>query len=150
MPLVPGWIEIFDTNDPLVPYSTCLPPPPPACCCSFEHVLQGKGVLDTSMPALPQSVHAVPHVNECFDWGTFGWVGAGCRGSSGGMGSVRGRAGVGLHASPIRQGSSWPRPLLLPCPLCCIPLHSLAPGRPLRPSWWTPRAIDTSSSSTPA
>ena len=36
--------------------------------------LQGKGVLDTQLPPLPDNVRAVEHVNECYDWGTFGWV----------------------------------------------------------------------------
>ncbi|KAI3431515.1 hypothetical protein D9Q98_004565 [Chlorella vulgaris] len=43
--------------------------------CDYLIVVQeGKGVLDTKLPPLPDNVHAVPHTNECFDWGTFGWA----------------------------------------------------------------------------
>ena len=67
----------------------------PTCLPLHTHVfLQGKGVLDTQMPALPESVHAVPHINECYDWGTFGWVGAGCRVQSA---ECVGGPGLGLH-----------------------------------------------------
>ena len=37
---------------------------------------QGKGVLASHLPEMPSNVHTVFHANECFDWGTFGWVGA--------------------------------------------------------------------------
>lgn len=132
----------------------CLLPLPPACRCSHV-MLQGKGVLDTQMPALPESVHAVPHVNECYDWGTFGWVGAGCGVQDAGCrGRARGRAirDFDCNAPPVSVVFSWP------CPLSCLPPdHFVAflvafcgPCRPLRPSSWTPPDTDMSSSSTPA
>lgn len=37
-------------------------------------ILQGKGVLESHLPEMPPNVHTVHHANECFDWGTFGWV----------------------------------------------------------------------------
>lgn len=41
--------------------------------------LQGKGVLESHLPEMPANVHTVHHANECFDWGTFGWVRCGRR-----------------------------------------------------------------------
>lgn len=53
--------------------------------CDYLVVVQsGKGVLSTALPPLPPNVRAVQHPNECFDWGTFGWVSwAGGAGSAG-------------------------------------------------------------------
>lgn len=43
--------------------------------CDYLVVVQeGKGVLSTDLPPLPDNVLAVRHPNECFDWGTFGWA----------------------------------------------------------------------------
>lgn len=46
--------------------------------------LQGSDVEDThNLPDTPSNVRFVRHANECYDWGTFGWVstarGRGCR-----------------------------------------------------------------------
>lgn len=47
----------------------------PGDACDYLVVVQsGRGVLSTSLPPLPPNVRAVQHPNECFDWGTFGWV----------------------------------------------------------------------------
>ena len=101
-------------------------------------MLQGKGVLDTQMPALPESVHAVPHVNECYDWGTFGWVGAGCRVQDAGCrmqgaGDVRvaGRSGVwaAMRRPPLpasRGAARSPASVLIT--LLHSLLHSVAPA----------------------
>lgn len=46
--------------------------------CDYLVVVQtGRGVLSTHLPPLPPNVRAVQHPNECFDWGTFGWVSRG-------------------------------------------------------------------------
>ncbi len=108
--------------------------------------LQGKGVLDSNLPEMPPNVHTVYHTNECFDWGTFGWVRAW---------SPLKRAAAWVGAVPMAAVSLAGRlsPPAVPCAACRLTLGGhveLAPlcRRPLSGASPTPRATSTSSSST--
>lgn len=46
---------------------------------SMDYVIimqEGEGILGETVlpPSLPQNVRIIRHVNDCFDWGTFGWA----------------------------------------------------------------------------
>ncbi len=37
-------------------------------------VQQGGGLQNVSLPELPMHAQYVPHANECYDWGSYGWL----------------------------------------------------------------------------
>ena len=40
-----------------------------------RYSVQGKGLFgETKLPSLPSNAQYVYHENECYDWGTFGWL----------------------------------------------------------------------------
>lgn len=136
--------------------------------------VQGVGILDSALPPMPDNVRAVLHPNECYDWGTFGWVGNTPRracsrgrladqrmpardaglpcGAGKGASRLPGRA---LNRSAVTGLKSPPSCCCLPTLRLTLPPPAAAPlppplpvRRPLRSGWLTPAAMLTSSSST--
>ena len=67
-------------------------------------------MLESDLPAMPPNVHAVRHNNECFDWGTFGWVRSGPAGGSRACWSCHRAGGSRAGPSPPCHLASLPPP----------------------------------------